>query len=128
VLRLRLTAPTNPTLDHAVSLHFMHYNVGRPHKTLSKGVKRRLLVMRAEVRSVFAVLALGCIAVAAYLAFDWADYGLDSTCGNLIRRKSEVGPCANIMRNRLVGVVVLIALAIVLAVFAARLHRAADSN
>ncbi len=25
---------------HAVSLHFMHYNFGRPHKTLSKAAGR----------------------------------------------------------------------------------------
>jgi hypothetical protein len=84
--------------------------------------------MRAEVRSLLAVVALGCIGVAAFVAFTWVDYGLDSTCGSLIQRKSSVGPCADIMRQRLIGVVLLVAIAVVAAVVAAWPRRAAHPD
>ena len=58
--------------------------------------------------------ALCCLAGAAYFAFDWADYGTDSTCGNFFRYKGHGGTCADIMRNRILGVIGLVALAIAL--------------
>jgi hypothetical protein len=58
--------------------------------------------------------AIGCLASAAYLAFDWADYASDSTCGNFIRYKGAGGTCAHIMRGRVVGVAGLVVVAIVL--------------
>jgi len=83
---------------------------------------------RSLVRTLAGMATVACLAIAAYLAFDWADLGLDSTCGNLIRRKSAVGPCADIVRHRLIGVIVLVTLAIVLAVVAAWPARAVDST
>jgi hypothetical protein len=62
---------------------------------------------------------LGCLAFAAYLAFDWADYGTDSTCGNFIRYKGNGGTCAHIMHNRILGVIGLVAVAVVLLLGAA---------
>jgi hypothetical protein len=59
-------------------------------------------------------VALACVGVAAYLAFDWADYGSDSTCGSLVRYKGAGGTCAHIMRGRVFGVLALGAAAIVL--------------
>jgi hypothetical protein len=59
-------------------------------------------------------LALACLGFAAYLAFDWADYGSDSTCGSLVRYKGAGGTCAHIMRGRAFGVVALGVAAIVL--------------
>jgi hypothetical protein len=53
------------------------------------------------------VLAFACLGAAAYLAFDWADYGSDSTCGSLVRYKGAGGTCAHIMRGRILGVVAL---------------------
>ena len=58
----------------------------------------------------------GCLAWAAYLAFDWADFGSDSTCGNFIRYKGSGGTCADIMRNRGLGVIGLVTVAVVLLV------------
>jgi hypothetical protein len=59
-------------------------------------------------------LALACLGLAAYLAFDWADYGSDSTCGSLVRYKGAGGTCAHIMRGRALGVVALGVAALVL--------------
>jgi hypothetical protein len=62
--------------------------------------------------------AVACLALAAYLAFDWADYGSDSTCGNFVRYEGAGGTCAHIMRNRVIGVIALVANAVVLLVVA----------
>ena len=62
---------------------------------------------RALLRVGSVALALACLSVAAYLAFDWADYGSDSTCGSLVRYKGAGETCAHIMRGRLLGVVAL---------------------
>ena len=60
-------------------------------------------------------VALACLGVAAYLAFDWAEYGIDSTCGNLVtNRKWDSAPCTGIMRNRSISVVGLAVTAAVL--------------
>jgi hypothetical protein len=59
-------------------------------------------------------LALGCLGVAAYVAFDWADYGSDSTCGSLVRYKGAGGTCAHIMRGRAFGIFALVLAAILL--------------
>ena len=77
---------------------------------------------QALVRTLCALLGLGCLALAAYLAFDWADYS-DSTCGNFYIYKGAGPPCSDIMRNRLIGVVDLVAIAIALAVVAVWAHR-----
>ena len=69
---------------------------------------------RTLLKVACALGALGCLASAAYLAFDWADYGSDSTCGNFIRYKGAGGTCAHIMRGRVLGVVGLVVAAIVL--------------
>jgi len=45
-------------------------------------------------------VALVCLVGVAYLAFDRADYGADSTCGNFFDYKGAGGTCAHIMRNR----------------------------
>jgi hypothetical protein len=58
-------------------------------------------------------VALVCLGIAAYLAFDWADYGSDSTCGSLVRYKGAGGTCAHLMHGRLFGVVVLGVIALV---------------
>ena len=55
---------------------------------------------RPRLRLLFVAIAIMCLAAAAYLAFDWADYGIDSTCGNLFNYDGSDGPCAHIMRNR----------------------------
>jgi len=62
---------------------------------------------RALLRIGSAALALACLGVAAYLVFDWADYGSDSTCGSLVRYKGAGGTCAHIMRGRAFGAVAL---------------------
>jgi hypothetical protein len=69
---------------------------------------------RALVRAGSIAAALACLGIAAYLAFDWADYGSDSTCGNFIRYKGAGGTCAHIMRNRVLGVAGLVVASIVL--------------
>jgi hypothetical protein len=69
---------------------------------------------RALLRVGSVVVAVSCLGVAAYLAFDWADYGSDSTCGNFIRYKGAGGTCAHIMRGRVFGVVALIVASLVL--------------
>jgi hypothetical protein len=69
---------------------------------------------RALLRVGSVAVALACLGVAAYLAFDWADYGADSTCGSLIRYKGAGGTCAHIMRGRAFGVAALGLAAIVL--------------
>ena len=84
--------------------------------------------MRAALRAIAAVLALGCIATAAYFAFDWADYGSDSTCGNFVRYKGAGPPCSDIMRNRLLIVTVLVISAIALVVAAVSRRGAAHPN
>ena len=76
-------------------------------------------MLRRGLRAIVVLLAVACLAAAAYLAFDWADYGTDSTCGNFIRYKGHGGTCADIMRNRVLGVIGLVALAAVFAVAAA---------
>ena len=63
------------------------------------------------------LVALACLAGAAWLALDWADYGSDSTCGNFIRRGAGEY-CAHIRRGRISGLVVLIAVAAILGAFA----------
>jgi hypothetical protein len=55
-----------------------------------------------------ALVATSCLVAAAYLAFDWADYGADSTCGNFIRRAPWTGPCSEIMWHRVFGVIGLV--------------------
>ena len=58
-----------------------------------------------------------CFAVAAYLAFDWADYGEDSSCGNFVRRAPWRGACSEIMWHRVfavIGLVVFAGLAVLL--------------
>jgi hypothetical protein len=62
---------------------------------------------RALLRVGSVAVALACLGGAAYLAFDWADYGSDSTCGSLVRYKGTGGTCAHIMRGRVVGVIAL---------------------
>jgi hypothetical protein len=70
---------------------------------------------REGFRVVAVVVSLACLSVAAYLAFDWADYGIDSTCGNLVtNRKAHSAPCTDIMRNRTIAVVGLAVAAAVL--------------
>ena len=71
------------------------------------------------MRAIGVFVAVVCLAWAAYLAFDWADYGSDSTCGNFIRYKGNGGTCADIMRNRVFGVIALVVIAIVLLVASA---------
>ena len=69
---------------------------------------------RALLRVGSVALALACLGVAAYLAFDWADYGSDSTCGSLVRYKGAGGTCAHIMRGRAFGILALGLAAIIL--------------
>jgi hypothetical protein len=66
--------------------------------------------------------ALGCLAGAAWLALDWADYGYDGTCGNFIRRGAGEY-CAHIRRGRTAGFVVLIVVAALFVAFAAHSFR-----
>ncbi len=81
--------------------------------------------MRTFVRAAAALCAVGCIAVSAFLAFDWADYGTDSTCGNFIRYKGAGAPCSDIIRNRALAVTVLVLMAIALVIVAVSVrHRA----
>ena len=61
-----------------------------------------------------------CLAIAAYLTFDWADYGADSTCGNLVRYKGAGPPCSDIMRHRAIAVIALVVAAVVLVAVAVR--------
>ena len=72
------------------------------------------------------LVATPCLFAAAYLAFDWADYGADSSCGNFIRRKSWSGACSDVMWHRTFAVVGLILFA-VLAVLLAWLRRDGDT-
>jgi hypothetical protein len=67
-----------------------------------------------------AIVALPCLCVAAVLAFDWADYGEDSTCGNFVRRKNWSGPCSDIMWHRTFAVIGLVLFSIVLVLVAWR--------
>jgi hypothetical protein len=69
--------------------------------------------------------ALACLAWAAWLALDWVDYGIDSTCGNFIRRGAGEY-CAHVRRGRISGFVVLIVVAALLIAFAARSFRNTD--
>ena len=66
------------------------------------------------------LVAAPCLFVAAYLAFDWADYGADSSCGNFVRRKSWSGPCSDIMWHRTFAVIGLAVLAVVVLVVGLR--------
>ena len=66
--------------------------------------------------------ALGCLAWAAWLALDWADYGSDSTCGNFIRRGAGEY-CAHIRRGRTAGFVILVVVAALFVAFAAHSFR-----
>jgi hypothetical protein len=68
-------------------------------------------------------VALACLGVAAWLAFDWADYGSDSTCGSLVRYKGAGGTCAHIVRGRAIGVVGFAVAAFVLLGLAAATRR-----
>ena len=88
------------------------------------------MAYRALLRVGSVALALACLGVAAYLAFDWADYGSDSTCGSLVRYKGAGGTCAHMMRGRAFGIVVLGLAAIVLLGVAwfARQRRALEPN
>jgi hypothetical protein len=79
--------------------------------------------------TVSVAVALVCLAVAGYLAFDWADYGSDSTCGNFIRYKGAGGTCAHVMRNRVIAVVALVAFAgVVLLAVWWRVHRGRSAH
>jgi hypothetical protein len=69
------------------------------------------------------VAALACLGVAAWLAFDWADYGSDSTCGSLVRYKGAGGTCAHIVRGRAIGAVGFVLSALVLLGLAATTRR-----
>ena len=62
-------------------------------------------------RYICIAIAIVCLATAAYLTFDWADYGIDSTCGNLVNYHGSDGPCAHIMRNRALEVGGLVVIA-----------------
>jgi hypothetical protein len=66
--------------------------------------------------------ALACLAWAAWLALDWVDYGIDSTCGNFIRRGAGEY-CAHVRRGRVSAFVVLIVVAALFVAFAAHLFR-----
>jgi hypothetical protein len=68
----------------------------------------------SRVARIGSVAALACVGLAAYLAFDWADDGPDSTCGSLVRYKGAGGTCAHVMRGRAFGAMVLGLTAIVL--------------
>src|SRR5262249_53152528 len=52
-----------------------------------EGSDRYLGSMTGARRLIAGAAAFVSVAIAAYLALDWADYGADSTCGNLIRYK-----------------------------------------
>ena len=90
----------------------------------------RCVAQRAVLRVGSLAVALACLAVAAYLAFDWADYGSDSTCGSLVRYKGAGGTCAHIMRGRVFGVIALGAAALLLlgVVWITRRRRALESS
>ena len=66
---------------------------------------------RSSLRYICIAIAVVCLAAAAFLAFDWADYGNDSTCGNLVNYDGSDGPCAHIMRNRALEVGGLVVIA-----------------
>lgn len=73
---------------------------------------------RTTGRALSLVVAVPLLLVASYLAFDWADYGEDSTCGNFIRRAPWVGACSAIMWHRafaVIGLVVSAGLVVLLA-------------
>jgi hypothetical protein len=67
-----------------------------------------VIVARGVQLYVSALVAACCFVAAAYLAFDWADYGTDSTCGNFIRRAPWTGPCSEIMWHRVFAVIGLV--------------------
>ena len=69
------------------------------------------------------LVAAPCLFVAAYLAFDWADYGADSSCGNFIRRKSWSGACSEIMWHRALAVIGFVVFAVVVLVAGLRRDR-----
>lgn len=69
-------------------------------------------------RAISLVVAVPCLLGAAYLAVDWADYGEDSTCGNLIRRAPWTGTCSGIMWHRMLGVIGLVVLAVLVVLLA----------
>jgi hypothetical protein len=60
-------------------------------------------------RALWTVVATPCLLFAAYLTFDRADYGEDSTCGNFIRRAPWTGACSEIMWHRVLAVIGLVA-------------------
>ena len=70
-----------------------------------------MFVARGVRLYVSVLVAASCLVAGAYLAFDWADYGLDSTCGNFIRRAPWTGPCSEIMWHRVFAVIGLVILA-----------------
>jgi hypothetical protein len=82
--------------------------------------------MTLRVASLLA--AVGSLIAAAYLAFDWADYGEDSTCGNFIRRKNWSGTCSNIMWHRTYAVIGLVLFAIAALIVASRWGRRGGSG
>jgi hypothetical protein len=67
-----------------------------------------VFVLRGVRLYLSALVATSCLVAAAYLAFDWADYGADSTCGNFIRRAPWTGPCSEIMWHRVFAVIGLV--------------------
>src|SRR6185503_16148706 len=69
------------------------------------------VMQRTTRRAMSLVVAVPCLLGAAYLAIDWADYGEDSTCGNLIRRAPWTGTCSEIMWHRVLGVIGLVVVA-----------------
>jgi hypothetical protein len=85
----------------------------------------RAVRSRSSLRYVCIAVAIVCLAAAAYLAFDWADYGIDSTCGNLVNYDGSGGPCSHIMRDRAIEVGGLVVIAGSLLAVAIRppLHR-----
>jgi hypothetical protein len=66
---------------------------------------------RTTRRALSVIVAAPCLLAAAYLAFDWADYGEDSTCGNFIRRAPWTGACSEIMWHRVFAVIGLVVFA-----------------
>ena len=88
------------------------------------------VVGRTSLRVGSVVAALACLAGTAWFVLDWADYGSDGTCGNLIRYKGAGGNCAHIAHGRTLGAVLLGVAALALLTFAviARPRRTPDSH
>jgi len=75
---------------------------------------------RTTRRALSVVVAAPCLTGAAYLAFDWADYGQDSTCGNFVRRAPWTGACSEIMWHRVDAVIGLVVFAVMVVLLAWR--------